>query len=537
MEDLEENISSEGCEPLFILEEETESDGHAMDQREYNAAQPGLTFSGTQMNQSAFIQPYLQEMDAMLRSCEELNSLPMGSGVPPSYKETRLAEATNSHGKEEEAMESFGEKNMYLDTHMDGVGAEERQAQGQHRDLGGIIGSCEVNAGLSRQGEMPLTSAGHKLSDTMMAYEGQLLGMLAMLENCMEETGMDFEPQDWAPDTSQEYVHIQKKSHLCQGTMQVPIQQVRPDRAETQPVLSGPWTGQGAREDEPSDGSKTEGTDGSGTDVGQHNPALLCDSTGGYTTEQLEKQRTLKGNDRVLDLQFGFSGPYVPLCYVQHEMPRTGYMSTSEDICSAGIVIANAQDHAGSSDEDKEKPNMESCDPGSSKSDLSALWSRMEECIEEVQRLKKSRRELLAEALELRGESNTEAAEIHDDEDTDERTESKVVELMVALKREEEGRREERKKELQGLREERAEEERRIWKVNVERQAQQDEHRKLKKMLFRMARDCAQSQFALNTQCREVELLKREEVTPQRKSRKMHKCSMMYVGILAKNTS
>lgn len=521
MEDLEESISSARCEPLFILEEEVESDGHSMDQREYNPAQPGLTFTGTQMNQSAFIRPYLQEMDAMLRSCEELNSLPMGSVVPASYKETRLAEATISHVKEEEAMENFGEKNMYLDTNMDGVGADERQAPGQHRDHGGIISSCEVNAGLYRQGEMPLTSAGHKLSDTMVAYEGQLLGMLAMLENCMEEAGMDFEPKDWAPDSSQEYVHIRKKSHLCRGTTLVPIQQVTPDRAETQSVLSGAWTGQGAREEEPSGGGKTEGTDGSGTDVGQHNPALLCHSTGGYTTEQLEKQRTLKGNDRVLDLQFGISGPSVPQCYVQHEMPRTGYMSTSEDICS-GIVIASAQDEAGSSDEDKEKPNMESCDPGSSKSDLSALWSHMEECIEEVQRLKKRRRELLAEALELRGESSREAAEVHDDEDTDERTESKVVELMMVLKREEEGRREERKKELQGLREERAEEERRIWKVNVERQAQQDEHRKLKKKLFSMARDCAQSQFTLNAQRREVELLKKEEVTPQRKSCEMY---------------
>lgn len=511
MEDLEESISSAGSESLFILEEETESDRPSMDQREYNAAQPGLTFMGTQINQSAFIRPYLQEMDAMLKSCEELNSLPMGTGDPASSQETMLAEATNSHGKEEEAMESFGEKNLYLDTHMDRVGAEERQAQ--HKDLGGIIGSCEVNAGMSRQREMPLTSAGHKLSDTMVAYEGHLLGMLAMLENCMEEAGMDFEPQDWAPETSQEYVHIGKKSHLCRGTTLVPIQQMRPGRAETQPVQSGPWTGQGAREDEPSHGSETEGNNGLGTDIGQHNPALLCDSTGGYAMEQLQKQRTLTGNDTVHDVQFGFSGPSVPLCYVQPEMPRTGYMSTSEDICSAGIVTASAQEHAASSDENKEKTNTESSDPGSSKGDLGALWTRMEECIEEVHQLKKKRRQLLAEVLELRGESTSEAAERHDDEDTDERTESKVVELMTALKREEEGRREERKKELQGLREERAEEEKRIWRVNVERQAQQDEHRKLKKRLFSMARDCAQSQFALNAQRREVELLKRDEVS------------------------
>lgn len=513
MEDLEESISSAGCEPLFILEEETELNGHSMDHREYNSEPPGLTCTGTQMNQSVFIRPYLQEMDAMLRSCEEPNFLPMDSGIPACYKETTLADLTNSHRKEEEAIESFGEKNMYLDTHIDRVGAEERQVQGQHIDIGCITGRREVKTGMSRQGEMPLSAAGHKLSDTMVAYEGQLLGMLAMLENCMEEAGMDFEPQDWAADTSQEYVHIQKKSHLSRGTTLVPIQQVRPGRADPQQVLSVPWTGQGTRENEPSDCSKTQGPDGFGTDVGQHNPALLCDSTGGYTMGQLEKQRASKGNDSGLDTHFGLSSPSLALCYEQNDMPTTGYMSTSEDFCSAGIVAANAQDHVGSSDEHKKKPNVVISEPGASQSDLGTLWSRMEVCIEEVQQLKKRRQELLAEALELRGESTREVAQGHDDEDTDDRTEGKVIELMKALKREEEGRREERQKELQGLREERADEERRIWKVNVERQAQQDEHRKLKRRLFSIARDCAQSQFALNTQRREVQLLRKEEVT------------------------
>lgn len=493
-EDLEESISSTVCEPLFILEEETQSNGHSMDHREYNSEPPGLTCTGTQINQSAFIRPYLQEMDAMLRSCEELNFLPMDSDIPARYKETTLAKETNCHEEEEEgeAIESFGEKNMYLDTHIDGVGADERQVQGQHRDIAGIIGKSEANTGMSRQ--MPLTTAGHKLSDTMVAYEGQLLGMLAMLENCMEEAGMDFEPQDWAADTSQEYVHIQKKSHLCRGTTLVPIQQVR---EETQKVLTVPWSSQGTKDNEPFNCSETEGPDAFGRDVGHHNPALLCDSTGGHTMEQL-------------DIHFGLLSPSVPPSYTQHEMPTTGYMSTNEEICSAKIVTANAQDHIKSSDEYKEKPQVVISDPGSSQSDLGALWSRMEECIEEVQQLKKRRRELLAEALELRGESTT---EVCNDEDVDDRTEGKVVELMTALKKEEEGRRKERKKELQGLREERAEEERRIWKVNVERQAQQDEHRKLKKRLFSIARDCAQSQFALNTQRREVQLLKKEEVT------------------------
>lgn len=503
MEDPDEGISAAGCESLFIREEETESDATLMEQRE-RTAQSGLSCTGTRLNPSAFIRPYLEEMDDMLmRSCEELNSLPLGSHASAGYNETRLTKSANSHSKEEEeVMEGYGEKNAYLvtsyiDMHVDGVGTEERQAQEQSQDLGSIVNSCGVNTDVSRQGEMPLTSAGHKLSNTMVAYEDQLLGMLAMLENCMEEAGMDFEPQDWATDTSQEYVHISKNSHLRRGTTLVPIQQVS---VETQPMLSE------------TKGCETEGKDDSAATVGQHNPTLSCDSMSGFSMEQLEKQGNLKTNGRVLDPEFGFLDPTMSVDCIQHEMPKTGYMSTNEDICSIGDVMTIGKDNMRSSVKDGEEPNVESSDLGSYKNELGALWSRMEECIEEVQRVKKRRRELLAEVLELRGD-NTEKAERSNDEDTDEQTECKVLELMRVLTREEEGRREERKKEIQGLREERAEEERRIWKVNLERQGQQDELRRLKRRLFSMARDCAQSQFSLNTQHREVEQLKREEVT------------------------
>lgn len=278
-------------------------------------------------------------------------------------------------------------------------------------------------------------------------------------------------------------------------------------------MLSETWAGQHARGDEIFKGCETEGKDGSAATVGQHNPALSCDSMGGFSMEQLEKQGNLETNDGVLDAQFGFLDPTMPVDYIQHEMPKTGYMSTNEDICSMGDVTAIGKDDTGSSVKDGEEPNVESSDLGSYKNELGALWSRMEECIEEVQRVKKRRRELLAEVLELRGDNNTEKAERSNDEDTDEQTECKVVELMRVLTREEEGRREERKREIQGLREERAEEERRIWKVNLERQGLQDELRRLKRRLFSMARDCAQSQFSFNTQHRVVEQLKREEVT------------------------
>uniref|UniRef100_A0A3B3UTH5 Syncoilin, intermediate filament protein n=1 Tax=Poecilia latipinna TaxID=48699 RepID=A0A3B3UTH5_9TELE len=138
----------------------------------------------------------------------------------------------------------------------------------------------------------------------------------------------------------------------------------------------------------------------------------------------------------------------------------------------------------------------------------------MEDCIEEVQRLEKRRKELLLEVLQLRGPRDEEDVEreSRDEEETEESIDIKAVELFTILRTEEEGRREERKREIQGLREERAEEERKTWKVNLERQGLQDELRRLKRKLFAVARDCAQSQATLNNQRCDVELLKTEEV-------------------------
>uniref|UniRef100_A0A3P9PZT5 Syncoilin, intermediate filament protein n=1 Tax=Poecilia reticulata TaxID=8081 RepID=A0A3P9PZT5_POERE len=138
----------------------------------------------------------------------------------------------------------------------------------------------------------------------------------------------------------------------------------------------------------------------------------------------------------------------------------------------------------------------------------------MEDCIEEVQRLEKRRKELLLEVLQLRGQRNEEDVErgSGDEDETEESIDRKAVELFTILRTEEEGRREERKREIQGLREERAEEERKTWKVNLERQGLQDELRRLRRKLFAVARDCAQSQATLNNQRCDVEILKTEEV-------------------------
>lgn len=532
MEDLDDNTSSTGFEPLFIKEEESDPDRILMEQRECNTAQPGLTFTGTMLNQTALIKPYLQEMDDILKNCEELTGITFESDFSAGYNETSLKESSHRLRKEEEAMESCGERSTsphaylstsYIDTHMDGAGSEGQQAQGQAQSLGTITNRCEMTTDAARQREMPLTSAGNKLSDTMVEYEGQLLGMLAMLESCMEEAGMDFEPQDWVADESQEYVHISKNPNISRGTTLVPIQQVKPMRSETQPMQVESWADRHERGEEVSKESRSEVTVGPTTSGSQQNPMLSCDNMDGFLMDGLENQRNSKTDRMVLGPQFRFSEPSLPLANKENdplhlEATKTGYASTNEGTNINKDVIGIEVDNTELQSEEGQEPDMDSIDPGSGMNDLAALGSQMEKCIEEVQRLEKRREELLAEVLELRGNKNKdEAAGSNEEEPTD----SKVAELMNALKREEEERREERKREIQSLREERAEEERRMWKVNLERQGLQEELRKLKRRLFAMARDCAHNQLALNTQHREVELLKREEVRyPLKKKKK-----------------
>lgn len=260
-----------------------------------------------------------------------------------------------------------------------------------------------------------------------------------------------------------------------------------------------------------SDGNGNEVTVRSATNGSKQKSVFSCDNMGGFS---MERQGNLKTEQGVLDPQFGFSGPSMPLDSTEKdpkycEVTKTGYMSTSEGTSTKGDVTGIEIDQPA---EETEELKMDTTDLGSGKNELGALGSQMEECIEEVQRLEKKRKELLAEVLELRGDKDRKEAEGGNEGETEEPTESKVAELLKALKREEEERREERKREIQSLREERAEEERRLWKVNLERQGLQDELRKLKRRLFAMARDCAHNQVSLNTQHREVELLKREEV-------------------------
>lgn len=509
MDDLDDNISSSGFEPLFIKEEEGNPERSLMEQGECNTNLHDLTFTGAQLKQSALIKPYLQEMDDLLKSCEELTGISFGSQYSANYTETNLNESSHGQAKEEVTVEKCGEawkhpqaylSTSYIDTHIDGTSAEEKPAQGQSHCMGTVIDRCGVTTERCRQAEMPLTSAGNKLSKTMMEYEGQLLGMLAMLEGCMEETGMDFEPQEWVTDESQEYVHINKNPQLYRGTTLVPIQQERLLKTESQPMQLDSW-----EEGQVSKDTGKRMTAGSATHGSQHKDLSGHDMMGELSVDRSESPGHLK-TDKV----FGFSETPIDTTkentmYCEGMKPGHIFDESTE---TTGDVIEIDVDANELLSEKTEELKRDTLDLGSSVTELEALGTQMEDCIEGVQRLQKRRKELLVEVLCLRGEMGQGASE----EEEEERIDNKVADLMNVLKKEQEGRRGERKREREILREERAEEERRMWKVNLERQGLQDELRKLKRRLFAMARGCAHSQAALNNQRREVEILKREEV-------------------------
>ncbi|XP_034561226.1 uncharacterized protein sync [Notolabrus celidotus] len=524
MEDMEDS-SSTGFEPLFIKEEDPDPNRTFMEQNECHPAQSGFSFTRTQLNPSTVIKPYLQEMDELLRNCQELTGIPFGSKFSASYDETNLTETTQCHRKEV-TMDSYEETSVsphaylstsYIDTQMDGVGDEDQPAQGQAQGLDQIINRCGVTTDICHQKEMPLTSAGNKLSDSMVEYEGQLVGMLAMLESCMEETGMDFEPQDWATDGTQEYVHISTKSNLRRGTTLVPIRQERLTKLETHPLKFESCVSPHDERNAVCRESRNEVTFGSAPIGSQPGPVLSFDNTDGFSMERFEGQENSKGAQGGIDGQFRFSGPSLPLDSPQDdpmccEETKTGCMFTNEDTFTKGDMTGIEVNSECPAD-DTQELGMDSNNLESGMNELSAVGSQMEECIQEVQQLKLRRKELLAEVLKLRGDKDTEELKEGNEEgeETEEQIDCKVAELMNAIRMEEEGRGEERKKEIQGLRVERADEEKRIWTVNLERQGLHGELRKLKRRLFAIARECAHSQVALNTQRREMELLKRDE--------------------------
>lgn len=466
MDDLDDNISSVGIEPLFIQEDNGDGD-HAFMEQKMEGSKSGVTFPETHLNQSALIGPYLQEMDELLTSCEELTSLTLGSHFITNSDDT-----SPTKSKEEVTMESDSTifpptylSTSYIDTHMDKAGSEDQPGQVQSQG----ISSCGITKDFSHPTEMPLTSAGNKLSNTMVEYEGQLLGMLAMLESCIEEAGMDFEPQDWFADSSQEYVHIRKNPCFYRGTTLV-SSGAENVSTQSENLMAG----------------------NSGMEENRQNLLSSCVNMSGRS-DTLERSG--------LDAQLNVS----PISLddtenMHHGGTLKGYMSADGG--------NREEEGATVTDDGHRLLKMDGTGWRSGLNEFRALGCEVDKCIEAVQNLEKKRRMLLVEVLHLRGHGS----DGNKEDETEEQISGQVAELLIALKREEEGRREEKKRGIQRLREEKAQEEQKLWKVNLEKLGLHEDHKRLKRQLFAAARECAHSKASLNRQRHDVELLKREEV-------------------------
>ncbi|XP_077599514.1 syncoilin [Stigmatopora nigra] len=276
------------------------------------------------------------------------------------------------------------------------------------REMDDLLKNCEeLNASAERetspyfstrsQEDLPITLAGNKLSDNMVQYEGQLTGMLAMLENCMEEVGLDF-------DSRRDYVHVDN-----------------------------------------------------GMDLTPRNQELNANIDSVSTHSSID------------------------------------LIQSSEDVFKTdGGAL-------------KVESRVENVARSSRTDEFEELKSQMEDCIEELRRLEMRRKDLLAELLVLRQK------EAQEEEVEDAHISRRVGELMAELKKEENEGREQKKMEVQGLRRECAEEERRVWKAEMERQVLRDEMRKLKKQLFARARESAHTQATLNKRRHEMDLQEREK--------------------------
>ncbi|XP_051926312.1 trichohyalin [Hippocampus zosterae] len=350
-------------EPLFIREEngDPETDWSTLD------------FPRTHTSQPSSMGPYLLEMDDLLKRCEELTAIPLES--------------------DQEQMLGERETSPYFST-------------SHTRNTMGMADECAEH---QFHEDMPITSSGNKLSSTMVQYEGQLMGMLAMLESCMDEAPVDFE-------MNQEYVHVNK---------------VKDVTSERQSV---------GHLDPTRNGSESE----------------------------------------VHDREFKYIKPSMTVG------------------CTSRVDDVNVADSPTESLEMEMSFEVDG---------FQTLASQMEKCIEELQRLERKRKDLLAEVLELRRQEAQEEEEAASEANISNR----VNELMAVLRKEEEDRREERKREVQLLRSEVAEEERRVWKSEMEKQELRDQMRKLKRQLFTKAKESAHIQAALNKRRHEMDLQKREE--------------------------
>ena len=509
--------ASTGFESLFIQEEDGQQERALVDERIGfdNLAQTRMPHMGTRLSQPAQIHPYLREMDELLKSCEDLAGVPLSSQFSPSYTDTclndvqlkELSDCSSDRYGEASPSPQISLCTTYIDTRIEV--ADTSQLTQAHHEASSIMNtSCETAIDLS-PADTSLTSAGNALSDTMTEYQSQLMGMLAMLDNCMEESGidlgsgMDFASQEcFSSDTNHEYIQI--SSPRCDEYKAVENRMA----ATSEMATLKSWGGHNVNP---------------GITEGQHSSVTLGKAIG----RQVEMESTTVQRHK-------YSGTFMPEISVQEnrlfcsgpENP-TAMEAQNGSPNSDQTCIQNKHDDKGSPtggdvgllcDGEGLEVGIDMTLQRSLADELATVGCQMEKFIEGVESLERLRAALVEELLALRrkseelGEVEATTTEREEREEPEETIDRKAEVLLEELKKEEEKRRGESQRDVLALREQRAEVERSVWKMNLERQGLQVETWRLKRKLFTEARNCAHSLAALTNQQRGVERFKIEEV-------------------------
>ncbi|XP_072303750.1 uncharacterized protein sync [Eucyclogobius newberryi] len=438
--------------PLFIKEGDAEpSEASGGNLLQRSLAQSDHTFMGMHLGQTLSIGPYLKEMDDLLNNCESLTGINKST-----WNETNVS------------------SQEYMSTHC--METEDDSRAVQPEDFG--FDKCGAEARVSSS--MPLMSAGNKLSESMSEYESQLVDMLTKLESCEEDSSMDYRPQDWSQN--EEYVHIPK---LFKETAKTPLESSKSAILEAQAVAIN----FSKQQDNTSEVySRKRAARPQTQNV--HN----CENARMMTMQSPEKSYV---GDNIVK--------------VQVELKPLLWTNTKQMMCEETRTDEECNDKAADNSDPFNEAKVDMTALNCTVSEIESLRPKLDECIDEVQSLVQKRKELQAEVMNLCGYFKPHTTETNEEEEEP----TSVKELILKLKAVELLQRKKSTSEIENLRIELAEEERKLWRVNVERQGLHGELWRLKKKLFVVARECAQSQSMLRAQQQHVDLLKKGEEKQQ----------------------
>ncbi|XP_042151011.1 uncharacterized protein sync isoform X1 [Oncorhynchus tshawytscha] len=416
------------------------------------------------------IQPHLREMDDLLKSCEDMTGVSIASCLSTMYTDTHLSgPAQNQNQSDIQKMVAMmgscggnechtgGSILNHTDTHVE---ESRNHCQSHLKEVESILDQSGATGAAVQPQLPPLTAAGTQLSGTMAEYQTELMAMLAMLENCMEEAGITFDPLEWTyPSLPKGY-----------GQPNPNMKKLTQDRHMERGVAT-----QGHKES-----------------VGCVDMKPYLGSTfGQFEPPSYQAISTERHSDELGD------------CGDTHTRGSMSTVVCDEDTEGhvSGVSVWDTEAHIIWAQQ--LETGLGGVEMRGSVQELEVLGTVLEGCIEEVEKLEKRRNELMGELQALREEKTG----------TEEGSEGgQAAQLSQVLNIEADGRREVRMREWQSLRAERSEEQRRLSSVRLERQGLQEEMRRLKRRLFSVARECAHNQVTLATQQREVAQLNKEQL-------------------------